>query len=113
MWHVFPDGSFADWNNPAATPQTIGEALLYASAWGENRQERVNTFIRQYSLSDEPVNLMVPVYRAGKRLVLLDSTHRVSAVASAGLSFTALLVVLNGPVDERVLPDLRWHSLNP
>lgn len=44
---------------------------------------------------------------------LLDSTHRAVAVHQGALGFTAMVVTLNGPIHENVLPDLRWHASNP
>lgn len=110
VWHVSPSGSYTDWSAPDAVPQTIKEAINGTNSWQDDRKLRVRLFQEQYKLTSEPVNLLLPVYQVGSKFVLLDSTHRVTAITQARLGFTALLVAITGPIDERVLPDLRWHA---
>lgn len=112
VWHVNPEGGFADWDDHTAVPLTVGKSLSLEPTWPAHRLQNVSKFQKGYEESSEPVNLMIPVYSAGKRFVLLDSTHRAGALHRGKLDFTAMLVVLNGPADERVLPDLRWHANN-
>lgn len=110
VWHVNPDGRFANWNDADAAPLTVGESFGPKIDWDDTRLSKVSEFQFDFEASTEPANLLLPVYAAGERFILLDSTHRAVAVCSGGLPFTALLVVLNGPISEKVLPDLRWHE---
>lgn len=112
VWHVNSEGRFADWDDPAAHPLTVGESLDSKQHWNDARLNNVAKFQNDYVSSAEPVNLLLPVYAAGYRLVLLDSTHRAVAVHNGRLSFNAMLVILRGPVSDQVLPDLRWHANN-
>lgn len=113
VWHTNPDGEAASWDDVDAKPQTIGEAIVSSHLWEEQRKVRVKQFQSQYASSTEPVNLLLPAYEASGRFVLLDSTHRAVTVAQEGIEFTALVIAIRGVVDERVLPDLRWHEQNP
>jgi hypothetical protein len=113
VWHVNMQQEPASWDDLQAQPLPVSKASEDLSLWPEHRRHTVSQFQNHYLSSPEPVNLLLPAYRAGARLILLDSTHRAVAVHQGALDFTAMVVTLNGPINEHVLPDLRWHASNP
>ena len=112
VWHIGMDGAPASWDKAGACPLSIRETIAPSYQWNDQRKHTISSFQNHYLSSPESVNLILPVYRVNTGYVLLDSTHRVVAVHQAGINFSAMLVVINGPVDERILPDLRWHTRN-
>jgi hypothetical protein len=112
VWHVDADRKPASWDSPHAYPLRVQEASAPAYKWNEHRKHLISNFQNHYLSSAEPVNLMLPVYKVDAGFVLLDSTHRAVAVHQAELDFSAMLVILNGPQEESILPDLRWHANN-
>lgn len=113
VWHVNNHQEPTSWDNPHAQPLSVAKVASYLAGMNEHRKHTISQFQNHYLSSPEPVNLLLPVYRVGSRLVLLDSTHRAVAIHQGNLDFTAMVVALNGPIDEAVLPDLRWHVSNP
>lgn len=113
VWHVDKNQKPVSWDDPKAYPLSVTNASESFPVLAEHRRHTISQFQNHYLSSPEPVNLLLPAYRVGSRSVLLDSTHRAVAVHQAGLNFTAMIVILNGPIDEAILPDLRWHVSNP
>lgn len=47
-----------------------------------------------------------PAYRVNKRLLLLDGNHRSISLVRFGVAYAIDLLVIEGPVNRRVMPDL-------
>ncbi|QIS03007.1 hypothetical protein F5X71_12405 [Nocardia brasiliensis] len=106
VWHVDAQGRPADWCDPGATALTVREAAGLRELWPVARQERVAAFRARIEASTEPFVLLLPTYRVGRELLLLDSSHRVMAGYLARAEVRALIMTLVAPLSPELLPDL-------
>ena len=104
-WHVGRDGDETRFDDPAARPLRI---LDWAPREFTAHREAVEVMAASLRSIPGPVQLVIAAYALpeGRRLVL-DGNHRLAAVVQESFPFRALVATLRGPVDERVLPDLR------
>jgi hypothetical protein len=66
-------------------------------------------YLAGFTASKKPIDLMVPAYGLGPDgFLLLDGNHRVTAAVLSGKPVSVTLAVLDGPIDRRILWDLRF-----
>ncbi|NUR27104.1 MAG: hypothetical protein HOV83_14875 [Catenulispora sp.] len=64
-----------------------------------------------YQADDQPAQLVLPGVRgADGAIVLADGNHRACAAYAAKVDLRLFLFVIDGPADERTLPDLIHHA---
>ena len=104
-WHVGPDGDEARFDDPGARPLRV---LDWAPASFSAHRDAVDSAAAVLRDLPLPTQLVIGAYALpnGGRLVL-DGNHRLAAIVQEGMAFRGLVVTLNGPLDERILPDLR------
>ena len=80
------------------TPLSIGEVAdtEHAHPWYE--QHRINR--------DADPKGCFPAYRVADRLLLLDGNHRCISLVRFTADYAIDLVVINGPIDRQIMPDL-------
>ena len=105
-WYVSPFGSLGDWRNPDDRRVRIHEISPRAHFPSVAATEKIANARSTYD-EREHVNLDLPCYAVGKSdQLLLDRTHRATALYQANCNFTARIVSIKGPPDPAVLPDL-------
>jgi hypothetical protein len=110
-WYVPPVGAEADFDDDAR-PVSLAEFPQIERRLRPERREKIAQLRRDMRKS-KGVQLLVPAYDLGDgRHLLLDACHRVAALADAPVPLAAVILVLHGPLDVRVLPDLsHWVGL--
>lgn len=80
-------------------------------ALAAERRKAIELFAEELKGQASSVQLLLPAYSLGEgRHLFLDGCHRVAALARIDRPFTALLLSVEGPLDERILPDLRYWA---
>ena len=109
VWYSRPGGEPGSWREPEARPLTVREAVKSRHLWDADRRARVDALSQSIATVGGAPLLTLPAYRVGGERLLLDGTHRAAAALQAEVECRVLLMVLDGPLDEGVLPDLgRW-----
>jgi hypothetical protein len=112
VWYQRPDGSPGDWHGESDRPLRVREAAAAPSRISADRRQRVEEFIKTFAQDPEPVQLVLPGYTvAAKDVLILDGTHRAVAAFLAKVEVRLLIFSLAGPLDARVLPDLRRYPI--
>ncbi len=104
-WCCDNSGEPCAWNAPNAKPLTLADCT------GRPEVLKAN-MVRPFDESEAQLRV-VPAYQLPDgQALLLDATHRMvsATVAAARLNVAAALI--EGPIDDRVLPDLR-HWARP
>ncbi|WP_188795518.1 hypothetical protein [Dyella nitratireducens] len=97
-WYAQPDGSACAYNSPNAMPQSVASVALNSAL---REHHKVGDAPHSESIS------VVPAYRLnGDSILLLDGNHRAVSSQAASTKLGLAAFVINGPIDEHVLPDL-------
>ncbi len=98
-WYLESDGAVCGYNSPGALPQSV-EAVVQSP-----ELMRQNAVRSQYESKE---GLVVPAFAVEENVVILmDGNHRVVAAHAGGCEHSIVAYVVNGPIDEAVLADLR------
>ncbi len=109
VWYAGPDGRDREFRDRDARPLQVRETGLTESTWPADRTARIAEFEARYQADNRPVQLPLPVYALGEgRFLLLDGTHRSVAAHRSAADVRLLLFAIHGPVEEAMLPDLRY-----
>lgn len=105
-WYVPDRGDEADFDDEAR-PVALAEFPDVEARLREDRRDKIAR-LRAGLRESGGVQLLVPAYDlGGERILLLDACHRVAALTDADVRVAAAILTLRGPIDPRVLPDLR------
>lgn len=109
-WYLPADGMEADYDEDVR-PVAVAEFPEIEGRLRPERQEKI-TQLRRDIRTSNGAQLLVPAYDLGNgRHLLLDACHRVAALADAPVPLAAVIFLLHGPLDARVLPDLtHWAN---
>ncbi|MGW5355360.1 hypothetical protein ACWERV_33185 [Streptomyces sp. NPDC004031] len=115
VWYTDGAGAGSRWDAPGSRPLRVAESERALPGWPGDRRRAVDALRRSFAAGTGPLDLTVPVYRAGAgRHVLLDGNHRAVAAHLAPVRDLRLtLWALAGPVREDILPDLRHYAAPP
>lgn len=96
--------------NPFAFPMRISEVRRRLDEFEPANRAAFECYVASFSgAGDEPVEMVIPAYALGEDgFLLLDGNHRATAAAIAGRPFRVTLATLHGPVDRRILKDLKF-----
>ncbi|WMT89073.1 hypothetical protein [Pelagibacterium sp. H642] len=96
--------------NPFAFPMRISEVRRRLDEFEPANRAAFERYVAAFNaVGDEPIEMVIPAYALGKEgFLLLDGNHRATAAAIAGRPFRLTLATLNGPVDRRILKDLKF-----
>lgn len=98
-WYARPDGSVCGYHSSSAMPQSVAEVAVNGALLSHHG---VNVTAHPETLS------VVPAYGLNQgRVLLLDGNHRAVSAQVAGSRAGIAAFVVNGPIDEHVLADLR------
>jgi len=107
-WHVGQDGDETRFDDPGARPLRI---LDWPQPGFTGHRKAVDAMAASLRAFPGPVQLIVAAYALPQEgRVALDGNHRLAAIVQEGLSFRALVVTLYGPLDDAILPDLRYWA---
>lgn len=107
VWYADDSGRDARYDHQDVRPLRVSEVGITEASWPPARAAKIAELRREYSSTDRPVPLLLPCYRAGDELVLLDGNHRAAAAYPTDADTRLLLYILRGPTDSGMLPDLR------
>lgn len=97
-WYFDDDGTPVRYDTPGATPQTTSWVSKHPAIESSSR------------FPTAP--LTVPAYRTPTGFLVLDGNHRLVAAATHNPGLPVVALVIQGPLDERILPDLGvWSSM--
>lgn len=115
VWYADGTGAGSRWDAPGSRPLRVAESERALPRWPEDRRRAVVSLRQAFAAGSGPLDLTVPVYRAGAgRHVLLDGNHRaVAAHLVPARELRLTLCALTGPVREDILPDLRHYAAPP
>lgn len=103
-------GEPREWHKPDALPVSVREATEISDDTFGFVEKAIEDFREQVRRGD-PLAGPIPVYSLpDNRYFLLDGNHRMIAAAREQKGFPIRAVVVNGPIDEQFLPDLRHWS---
>jgi hypothetical protein len=95
--------------NPFAKPMRVREVAARLSQYDPANFAVFNRYTTQFVSSEAPPVVEVPAYSLQNcGFLLLDGIHRAVALARAHRAFQLFLVVLDGPLDRRILIDLKY-----
>lgn len=104
-WYVdVPAGCEVSYEDPAGTPVRASEVPDRLAALEPGRVERMAEIASSCTPGAEA--WMVPCYAVDDDLLLLDGNHRVGAHFVHRLDARVLAIVIHGPLDAAILPDL-------
>lgn len=105
-WYVSPFGKqtsfYTLWARPISIPE-VHDLLPH--------KRSVIADLMQSIARSGSIEIDVPAYDIGKaRRLVLDRNHTLSALHRSAVPFTVRLHVIEGPIDQAILPDLRhWR----
>jgi hypothetical protein len=109
VWYAGPDGRDREFRDADAQPLRVRETGRTEATWPAGRAARIAGFEDRYRADAGSAQLPLPVYALGDdEFLLLDGTHRSVAAHRAGVAARLLIFVVHGPVEEAMLPDLRY-----
>lgn len=109
-WYVPDHGDEAGFDDEAR-PVAVSDLPEIEPRLREDRRWKIAR-LRAALRESGGVQLLVPAYDLGDdRLLLLDACHRIAALADAPVPLAAAILILHGPLDPRILPDLdHWDD---
>jgi hypothetical protein len=115
-WNVNRDGKEVRFDDVEAHPIQLSALPTRLTAFSDERQQKVNSLVEALAAGrndKHPTQLVAAAYAlpGGHRLVL-DGTHRLSALMMARIPFTLLVFTVYGPLEGRIVPELRhWERV--
>jgi hypothetical protein len=107
-WYVGENKEEVNYSEPNAQPLALSEIPGNLSFLNKTRRELILSLSESYRVSRQPLQMFAPVYALGKdQFLILDGSHRMSALMISDVSFKLMAFTVFGPMDSRVLPDLR------
>ena len=96
--------------NPFAFPMRVREVRGRLDEFEPANKSAFDRYVTAFGeAGGETIDMVLPTYGLGADgYLLLDGNHRATAAAIAGRPFRLTLAVLNGPVDRRILKDLKF-----
>lgn len=96
--------------NPFAFPMRVSEVRERLDEFEPANKSAFERYVAAFSdPGHEPIEMVLPAYGLGKHgYLLLDGNHRATAAAIAHRPFRLTLAVLAGPIDRRILRDLKF-----
>lgn len=95
--------------NPFVVPMTVADIRRRLDEFPSANRAAFLDYVARFTHQAGPLELTLPAYGLGEAgYLLLDGNHRATAVAIAGRPFTITLAVLDGPIDRRILRDLKF-----
>lgn len=107
VWYRTSVEKDVSYNVVGAVPAVVSEVANDLASWPK-RVDNVNYWIGKLEHSDSPGTLLAYRLETGPPL-LLDGNHRSVAIATVQSPGTTEVLILEGPIDRKVLPDLRHH----
>lgn len=106
-WYNNPSGKIVGWDSVDAKPLSVLDVANKSGAITNERLSHINEVGAALKSFDGPVQLTALAYRVpGNKHLLLDSNHRIAALAQENLPFRLILHSVEGPVHGKYLPDL-------
>lgn len=96
--------------NPFAFPMRVKEVRERLDEFEPANRSAFMRYVTAFGQPDaQPIKMVLPAYGLGMDgFLLLDGNHRATAAAIARRPFHLTLAVLDGPVDRRILKDLKF-----
>ena len=106
-WYIGHDNQEVEYRDLSSKPlalSNIEEVLPFLYA---KRQKTINEIVNTYKKSRPPIQLIIPTFALkDNRFLILDCSHRLSALYISKVDFTLLVFTILGPLDNHILPDL-------
>jgi hypothetical protein len=104
-WNVDRDGKETHYSEASARPIQVGEVPTLINKF--SRQRRIS--IREIHQTPSPKCICIPTYALpGGKQFILDGNHRIASLALAMDPFRILAFSIQGPMDHRILPELKY-----
>jgi hypothetical protein len=106
-WYNSPLGKIVGWDSVDAKPLSVLDVAKKSAVISEERIAHINEVGGILKSYDSPVQITALAYKVpGNKHLLLDSNHRVAALAAENVPFRLIVHSINGPVSGKYLPDL-------
>jgi hypothetical protein len=93
---------------PWVSPMTVRDVRQRLGEFTPANRDAFLAYASQFSTQGN-VELTLPAYGLGSNgYLLLDGNHRATAIAMCDIPFEMSLAILDGPVDRRILRDLKF-----
>jgi hypothetical protein len=108
-WYLGKSKGEVSYSAPDARPLSLPEIPENLSFLGKSRVELILSLSESFKVFRQPLQMFAPVYALGSnRFLLLDGSHRMSALMGSVVSFKLMAFTVFGPMDRSVLPDLQY-----
>lgn len=106
-WYIGKNKQEVEYTDLAAKPLALSQLPQSLPFLYVKRQKLINEIAKSYETSRPPIQLVVPTFALKKnRFLILDCSHRLSALYLSKVSFTILSFSILAPLDSCILPDL-------
>lgn len=110
-WNFAASGQVVKYDHPEATPAMLGSMPGRLTVLEACRRESILRIASAFAAERPPVILLVPTYHLPDNgHLVLDGTHRLTALVVSGVPCKVLTATVHGPLDRSVIPELRhWE----
>lgn len=116
-WNGSAAGEIVRYDAANAQPIRLGDTAAYFAKFDQQRQATITALAKMLAASSRPrrpVQLVAPAYRLPGNLgIFLDGNHRLAALLKAQVAFQLLVFLIEGPLDNWVMPELRHWETSP
>ena len=96
-----------DWGCDGALAVNVDQAIQLLDAWTYRSVRKIFQMLIEFAAASEAVRFDMPTYRVGDNCLILDGSHRTLALCMLRKSISVSALVIEGPLDRKVLPDLK------
>lgn len=107
-WYVTQGGEETDFADPHGSAIPLANLPQAIASLSSPRRDKIERLRDSLVDAGDEIQLLVPAYRLGDAgRLFLDGCHRLAALSATNLGVRALVLTVEGPIDARILPDLR------